>query len=351
MVHNPAKELEGKILEGGWKVGPLIQRNPAATGGNFCQCYKVFAEDGKEAFLKALDFHQAFPQGTEVIQMITTVFNFESELLRECSERNMDRVVKAIGSGTIHDPSDPVAIVPYLIFEAADADVRVHLDAASAPPTVLWKLRLLHHVATGLKQLHGAGIAHQDLKPSNVLIFTVNKALSISKISDLGRASRAGHPSPHDGQAWAGDRNYAPPEVLYSYFESDWTKRRISADLYMLGGLVSFVFSCTTSIATLMHELPLPFHPGNWGGTFDEVLPYLVNAFAATVDNFANCLPDRMQNDLLPIFKQLCHPDPRTRGFPGTTLNKNALEKYLSVFDRMALAAYCGRYANNASIS
>jgi hypothetical protein len=82
----PAKELEGRTLEGGWTVGPLIQKNPRATGGNFCQCYRVRSHDGKEAFLKALDFHRAFSLGTDMIEKVTVLFNFERELLNECTK-------------------------------------------------------------------------------------------------------------------------------------------------------------------------------------------------------------------------------------------------------------------------
>ena len=168
--------------------------------------------------------------------------------------------------------------------------------------------------------------------------------LAVSKVADLGRASRSGHPSPYDEELWAGDVNYAPPEILYSYIQPEWGKRRIASDLYMLGGLVSFIFSQTTSIATLLRGLPLQFYPGNWGGTFDEVLPYLVNAFSGTVDDFAEALPTKLRNDLVPIFRQLCHPDPRKRGFPDVPMNRNALEKYLTRFDLMASRAKAGWY-------
>lgn len=239
ILRNPAKQLEGLILKQRWTVGPLIQRNPRASGGNFCQCYAVRSTEGKEAFLKALDFSQTFESGTEAIERITALFNFEQELLGECSRRNMDRVVRAIDSGTVTvDPENPFDLVPYLIFEKADADIRVYLDDPSMTSSVAWKLRSIHHVATGLKQLHGAEIAHQDLKPSNVLVFRINQMLAVSKVADLGRASRSGRPSPYDEELWAGDWNYAPPEILYSYIQPEWGKRRIACDLYLLGGLV-----------------------------------------------------------------------------------------------------------------
>jgi serine/threonine protein kinase len=203
---NPSEQLEGLVLDGGWTVGPLIPKKARATGGNFCQCYSVRSESGREAFLKALDFFHAFKTSatvTEVIETITVLFNFERDLLKECNRRNMDRVVKAIDSGTVQvEEGNPFAQVPYLIFERADLDVRAHLDDPKLDSSLAWKLRSLHHVATGLKQLHGAEISHQDLKPSNVLVFYVNEILTVSKVADLGRASRLGHASPFDNQSW-----------------------------------------------------------------------------------------------------------------------------------------------------
>jgi serine/threonine protein kinase len=347
-VLNPSEQLEGLVLNEGWTVGPILPKKARATGGNFCQCYIVRSESGREAFLKALDFFHAFGTSaavTEVIETITVLFNFERDLLQECTRRNMDRVVKAIASGTVQvEPGNPFAQVPYLIFEKADLDVRAHLDDPRLESSLAWKLRSLHHVATGLKQLHGAEISHQDLKPSNVLVFYVNEVLTVSKVADLGRASRFGHASPFDSHSWAGDPNYAPPEVQYSYLEAEWWNRRISADLYMLGGLLSFIFTKTTSIATLFHALPIQFWPSNWGGTFEEVLPYLINAFNAAADEFSAILPAKLRDDLMPLYLHLCHPDPSKRVFKDVRMNRNALEKYLSKLDLLATRAYVGGY-------
>jgi serine/threonine protein kinase len=344
-VSNPALQLEGVVLEGGWTVGALIQRPPQSTGGTFCQCYSVRSATGKPAFLKALDFLSAFERDTDFIERITVLFNFERDLLRECGERNMDRVVKAIASGTLRaDPTNPFTFVPYLIFEAADSDIRLHLDNSKTKSSIAFKLRAIHHVATGLKQLHGAEIAHQDLKPSNVLVFYVDRMLAVSKIADLGRASRSGHASPYDEEPFAGDRNYAPPEILYSHIDPDWAKRRIAGDLYMLGGLISFIFCQTTSIASLLRALPTEFWPGNWGGTYEDVLPYLVNSFSETVDMFASDLPPKLRDDLVPAFQRLCHPDPSRRTLAGAPLNKISLERYLSNFDLLASRAEAGKY-------
>jgi eukaryotic-like serine/threonine-protein kinase len=345
VTRNPATELEGIVLDRGWTVGPLLPRNPKATGGTFCQCYKVKNESGEEAFLKALDFQTAFTKGTDFIQKITVLFNFERDLLELCGRKGMDRVVRAIASGSVQrDTNNPFDLVPYLIFEAATGDIRIHLDQAGDSKSIAWKLRAIHHVAVGLKQLHSAEIAHQDLKPSNVLVFYVRDLLSVSKIADLGRASRSGFPSPYDDDAWAGDGSYAPPEIMYGHLDPDWSRRRIAADLYMLGGLISFIFVQTTSVASLLQNLQLPFWPGNWGKSFSEVLPYLANAFSEASRLFEEQIPEKLRPDLMPVYEMLCNPDPSKRVPRNVSMNKNALEKILSRLDLLAARAEAGRY-------
>jgi serine/threonine protein kinase len=346
-VRNPAKLLEGMRLDDDWTVGSLLPKDPNSTGGTFCQRYMVTNDAGRQGFLKALDFEAAFGRGTDFIQKITILFNFERDLLQECGNRGMDRVVRAIGSGSVYpDPSNPFDLVPYLIFEVADSDIRLHLEKGADSKTMAWKLRALHHVATGLKQLHSIEIAHQDLKPSNVLVFYVQNTLAVSKIADLGNASKAGFPSPYDSARWAGDHSYAPPEILYSYIDPDWSRRRIAADLYMLGGLMSFIFLQTTSIATLLQAMPIPCWPGNWSLSYEEVLPYLLNSFAENAAAFEMQLPEKLRPDLMPVYEMLCNPDPAKRVPRGVSMNKNALEKTLSRLDLLASRAEAGRYDN-----
>ena len=85
-------------------------------------------------------------------------------------------------------------------------------------------------------------IAHQDLRPSNVLIFQrPNK--EECRIGDLGRASRRGYPAIHDECDFAGARTYSPPELLYGYKETEFIPLRIGCDIYMFGNMVAFLLT------------------------------------------------------------------------------------------------------------
>src|ERR1700730_5677694 len=105
----PAEMLLGCRLDGGWEVIERIQAPPIATGGFFSTCYIVRSESGERAFLKALDFSRAFESKdpARALQAMTEAYNFERDILEKCSERKMDRVVKAIGDGRHNVPDAP----------------------------------------------------------------------------------------------------------------------------------------------------------------------------------------------------------------------------------------------------
>ncbi len=211
-----AHMLAGKELTGGWRVIESIPRGQGATGGNFSAGYIVESESGDKAFLKAIDFSAAFADDDPAValQTLTEAFNFERDILALCKERRLDRVVIALAEGRVDVEEAPSpSVVQYLIFELADGDIRSQA-IQSRRFELAWRSRSLHHISTGLLQLHGSRVAHQDLKPSNVLVFGSNS----SKIADVGRASSETRESPFDELPVAGDLNYAPPELRSSFY-------------------------------------------------------------------------------------------------------------------------------------
>ena len=129
-------------------------------------------DDGRKGFLKALDYAKAFSQHKPVsiaLQELTESINFEKYVLARCRDRRLDRIVISIADGTYIDGQPGVDTVEYLIFELADGDVRKHMKVVDKLD-VHWRLKTLHHISTGLNQLHRNDIFHQDIKPSNILV-------------------------------------------------------------------------------------------------------------------------------------------------------------------------------------
>ena len=331
---SPSEQLNGKNLDGGWKVIELIKHQDCATGGNFSVCYIVESDNGRKAFLKALDISRASlsDDPAKTLEKITSAFNFERDLYEKCKDCGLSRVVTAITDGKVIINSYPVQ---YLIFELADGDIRKHLHILKKFD-IAWILRSLHHIASGIQQLHGIGIAHQDIKPSNVLVFNGNS----SKIADLGRSSYKGSISQFDKLSFAGDPAYAPPELLYGYISPDWNKRRLGCDSYLFGSMVVYFFTQVGMTAQLLSEMHKTHHPRYWNNSYDEVLPYIRDAFSKVIDNFKKSIFPEIREELIRIVSDLCEPDPSLRGHPRDRAmkygNQYSVERYISIFNTLA---------------
>ena len=342
-ILTPAQQLVGKKLQNGWKVEKLIDRPETATGGHFSTSYIVRSDNGEKAFLKAMDYTKALgsldPDPARALQSMTAAYNFERDILEKCKSRRLSRIVTVLDSGTLQK-GDPSSVVQYLIFELANDDIRSFVGWERAFDAA-WALRTMHQATAALQQLHSVEIAHQDVKPSNVLIFENNR----SKLADLGRASDRHSTSPHDELVCAGDQTYAPPELLYGYASQDWGVRRLGGDLYLLGSLVVFLCTSVSMTHLLYRRLDEKHRWTNWGGTYNEVLPYLQSAFAQVIRELRKQIQIDSTDEITELVKQLCNPDPKLRGhtenikYSKYSDNQYSLERYVSIFDRLARKA------------
>jgi serine/threonine protein kinase len=335
----PASKLCGLKLSDVW-IADKELTGLSDTGGSFSYGYQVTHEDGRKAFLKALDYSRALrsPDPPTALQALTAAYLFERNILQTCKSRGMDRVVQSIQSGHVVVDYSDLGRVDYLILEMADSDVRSFLSA-SANIDLAWKLRSLHHVATGIHQLHSADIAHQDVKPSNILVFDG----SVTKIADLGSASQRGILCPRDDRDFAGDPAYAPPELLYGHRNPDWMTRRFGCDAYLLGSMIVFMFTGLNATGLLLSKMAADHHPRIWKGTYSEVLPYLKDAFGLSLGAFAATIPNEpFKTELRSLVSFLCEPDLSFRGHPlnrtGYT-SRLSLERFLSKLDLLARKA------------
>lgn len=338
---NPAQEMLGLTINGRWRVISKLPRLPGATGGAFSVGYIIESSSGQRAFLKALDFSRAFlsPDPAKMLQVMTEEFIYEKTVLEQCKDSRLSHVVFALEEGKMTLPSWPCP-VQYLIFDLADGDIR-RLNKVGQAFDLAWTLRALHHVSVGLWQLHKHGIAHQDLKPSNILVFSGEQL----KVADLGRAESKKSPSPYCDLHVAGARSYAPPELLYHEISPSWACRRFGCDLYHLGSLVVFFF-CGIQITAIIKKYLHPLHVWDvWQTEYRDVLPYVRDAFEQALEEIGIFIPPQINQDILVVIRQLCEPDPLLRGHPENRIgysNPYSAERYVSFFNRFARKAELG---------
>lgn len=343
----PAECLTGIDLDGGWHVDEMVRPLPDCTGGHFSVGYQVTHTNGKTAFMKALDFSGAFQSAdpSRALQAMTAAYNFERDLLAKCKTRSLKRIATPLADGGVPAPGNhgPIGFVNYLIFDMASGDLRKTLCALTSVD-IAWALRTLHQATIGLRQLHSIEVAHQDLKPSNVLIFPDAGA----KVADLGRASDFNTPSPIDNIQVPGDCGYAPPEQWYNWRIDNGFNHRYLADIYHLGSLLHFLIRATSMTAALHHALFTTHGKAFHRGTFLSDLPAIIHAFNGVLDELKQAIGTFRPNsidEIVLVVEQLCHPDPRRRGDPnarGTVRPQHDLQAYVSRFDRLAHKAEVG---------
>jgi eukaryotic-like serine/threonine-protein kinase len=193
-----------------------------------------------------------------------------------------------------------------------------------------------------MRQLHSRNVAHQDIKPSNTLVFAADTSgRRVTKVGDLGRATVLGVPMAHDEYDVAGDPTYCPPEALYHAIPEGFGPRRIACDLYQLGSMIAFVFAAVPMNALLKMELHPAHSWENWGGTYAEVMPYVRDALARSVDHVAARVPMPIRESLSALLAQLCEPDPFYRGHKKTSTSANpyALDRVVTQLDLLSRRA------------
>jgi eukaryotic-like serine/threonine-protein kinase len=311
-----AEGLIGLELEDGWRALSRVELPDDHSGSAFSVGYLAdHQSSGRMGYLKAFDYSDAMAAAdpARALMELTASYNAERDLLDVCGRRSLDRVVRALAGGTVRVPGFSPDAVSYLIFELADGDAR-DMRSVIDPADHVPMMKIAHDAAVALSQLHGIGVSHQDVKPSNVLVWDPDRRPS-GKLGDLGCAHSAERPAPHDDKMVPGDCSYAAPEQLYHASEAlPASDRRYAADVYMLGNLLTFLLSGISHSGLMYVYLDRSLHWRDWGGSFSDVLPALVDAHGLVLGRIREVLYRDVQADVTRLLGDLCHPDPAQRG-------------------------------------
>ena len=313
-VNGLEKALTGLEIGQGWTIEGPRPLSATATGGCHSLGFKARHKDGGRAFVKVLDPtpDPLLPADEQLkdLQHRLAVFNYETDLLNKCLSRRIRRVVRILGRDSIKLSGYPIDI-HYLMFELADSDLREHATLVGTVDVAL-NMNILHQVALGLEALHFNQIAHQDLKPSNVLLFNE----LVAKIGDLGHAHDKSVPRPGTSTTIGGDPGHAAPEQLYGYKLNEWQERYLSSDLYLLGSLAVFMFTNVSLTAQIASCLRPEHHWLAWPGAYRDVLPYVRDAWNASMNDFGNAVDKNVREELVTLTRHLTDPEPENRGHP-----------------------------------
>lgn len=348
----PAEGLVGITLPSGWLIEEQVAAYAGKTGGTFCVGYRG-SRDGKKGFVKIVDIMGNLDLSQDFVTALfnaTAAVRAERAVLEVCGNKRLSRIVQLLDHGQYKVPGyagHPKENVFYFVFELAECDVRQPLKPDD-PAQVAWKLRVLSDVALAVDQLSRVGVAHQDIKPSNVLMMTAMSTEALHKLGDLGRAIQKEVSGPFDGEVFPGDTRYAPLSAYYGIRETEWTNGRTSTDLYMLGLLTAFLFTGVNMTALQQLRTPDVLTHGKWPGTFQEALPHLINIHAQAIEELKDSFPPQWRDQLVSLVRELTHPDPCVRGDPRSRQKVGhppGTEVYVSRFGLMAKRAALGRAA------
>lgn len=334
--------LVGVVTKTGWQFIEKYEPQEGHTGGFFSTGYSV-TRGNETAFAKALDLSEAFQESTDLISSLKEridIIDFERFLLQRCRESRLSNVVRLLECDSIPS-SNAIDTVYYFVFEKAEGDIRKFVsESDTSSVDTIFKLLILHDVATGLNQLHTIGIAHQDLKPSNVLVYE-----KVAKITDLGRSSSKEKPFIYDNLLVPGDCTYAPLDLLFGYRWSSDFSFRYAMDLYELGSLMLFLFCGYHMTPGIIMKAKIT----NFNESYSQIKPEIQRSIAQIVNEFDSSLmkngfSESNRTRMKEMLRYLCSADPEERGNYHSNRNVSFnLQRYISEFDLLLKRAQQGQ--------
>lgn len=336
-----AEELDGIVISERFRLDRKLHVGKQESGGNFGVGYVATdLQDGKKRFVKVVDFRKRMHELHELREILEWA---EFEVLMHKACMRMSNVVRMVAHGELAflevGSSDPYNLI-CVVMELGEGDIKNHVDYAPQG-SAYWKLWVLREISLAMVQMERANLAHNDIKPSNVIRFPSEGDRHIVKLGDVGRAVTKSGSGPFDDWIWAGDPRHKPLETLYGYQESEWQNRSTAADAYMLGNLACFLFAGASMTERIVSSLPSELRPGEFAGGYHDVIDIIRHAWNTVLEEqiFPN-IPDGCRDDLSTIIRWLTDPDPVVRGEPSARrIGTLGLDRIYSRLDRMARQA------------
>lgn len=250
----------------------------------------------------------------------------EGVLLQQLS--GCDGIINLIdeGVGTIEMQVVGGMVMPvdvrYIVLSRASGSVdELIMDpSARAELSAVEKLRLWRDVIKAVRQMHGLGIVHRDLKCSNCLLM-VRGNYSTVKLGDLGRSKDLAQPVTKIAEAYIfgrGDMRYAPPEFLYLLGDPT-PAAAVAADYYGVGSILVELITGQALTSLALGDLQRVIDQAKVdylaGRSRDPGV--LVGRYRAVIADVVEQLPACIRADAATLLNQICHPVASVRSQPS----------------------------------
>ncbi len=335
------RELAGFTVMGQWELTGLLHDGPQESGGNFGVGYvAVDKASGLKRFVKAVDFRSRLHNPSQLAQLLQSA-QFEVAAHKACVR--MSKVVRMVAHGSLLFKL-PQNAGEYnflcLVLELGEGDIKGHVDFRP-DRSPYWKLWVLREIALAAVQIERGNLAHNDIKPSNVIRFPSKGDKHDIKLGDVGRVVTKAGLGPFDNMHWAGDPRHRPIETIYGWREPEWQNRRTAADAFMLGNLACFLFVGVSLTERVVNSLPPEYRPGTYQGAYRDILDIVRHVWSTVLnDQISPALPTEIRDELCNILRWLTEPDPALRGEPTARRRGTVgLDKIQSHFERLAQRA------------
>lgn len=248
-------EYEGQVFY----LKYLSEEYKISKGGNSSVfiLYSKEEENNKEYVIKISNYFRPTRKTPDHIIRRHGRFIDEIEVLTELRNKGKENIVTIVFNDELEISGK---MFPYYVMEKADTDLKDYLLTKKEIDNQE-KVKFCINVFMALKELHGEGYYHRDIKPDNIFLFYVSeeeKEKAIWKIGDLGLMAHRDKDYDDLGEK-IGPFGWLSPEAMNKYLTERAglgfdCKIDDKSDVFQLGKLFWFIFQSNVPIGQLHFE-------------------------------------------------------------------------------------------------